>query len=263
VSLRLAGVSVTYPGSTEAAVHDVDLCFEAGTHTALLGPNGAGKSTILRALGGLLPCTRGGASLDGRDTRKWPRREFARRVAFVSSAEESAFPVRVRDYVALGRNPYAHGWRSETAIDGEIVQSALARADLEGFEARYVGSLSAGEVQRARIARALAQAPDIMLLDEPTAHLDLGHEFAAFAMLAELVAELSLTVISVTHNINMASRFCGRAVLLAGGRLVADGVPAEVLTPHHLARAFAWPVETIAAPGLGIVAVPVTPGCEP
>ncbi|MFQ5530776.1 MAG: ATP-binding cassette domain-containing protein, partial [Gemmatimonadota bacterium] len=117
MSLRLTGASVTYPGAVDAAVRDVDLSFDAGTHTALLGPNGAGKSTILRALGGLLACDPGEASLDGRNARSWPRREFARRVAFVSSAEESAFPIRVRDYVALGRNPYVEGWRGPSAGD--------------------------------------------------------------------------------------------------------------------------------------------------
>lgn len=262
MSLRLAGASVTYPGCTEPAVQQVDLTFEPGTHTAILGPNGAGKSTILRALGGLMPCDPGEAVLDGRDARSWSRREFARRVAFVSSAEESAFPVRVRDYVALGRNPYIDGWRGPSGADREAVGVALARADLDSLEARYLGSLSAGELQRARIARALAQDPDIMLLDEPTAHLDLGHEFAAFALLAQLVAQLSLTVISVTHNLNMASRFCGRIVLMADGTILADGLPGEVLTPDNLARAFDWPVDTMIRPGLGIVAVAVSPGTE-
>jgi iron complex transport system ATP-binding protein len=250
---------VTYPESADPAVQQIDLTFEAGTHTAILGPNGAGKSTILRALGGLMPCDPGEAVLDGMEARSWPRREFARRVAFVSSAEESAFPVRVREYVALGRNPYIDGWRGPSGADREAVSVALGRADLEGLATRYLGSLSAGELQRARIARALAQEPDIMLLDEPTAHLDLGHEFAAFALLTHLVTQLSLTVISVTHNLNMASRFCGRIVLIADGRVLADGTPGDVLTPEYLARAFDWPVETMVRPGLGIVAVPVSP----
>lgn len=258
MSLQLSGVSVTYRGNEAPALAGIDLVFEPGTHTGILGPNGAGKSTLLRVLAGLLPCDRGEAKLDGRNARNWSRREFARRVAFVSSAEESAFPIRVRDYVTLGRNPYLDGWRAPSDEDREAVNVALVRADLESLTQRYVGSLSAGELQRARIARALAQQPGILLLDEPTAHLDLGHEFAAFELLAELVAERSLTVVSVTHNLNMASRFCGRLVLITGGRVVADGSPESVLTPDNLARSFEWPVRTLVEPGLGIVALPVS-----
>ena len=258
MTLRLAGVSVTYPGSRTAALGGVDLAFEPGTHTAILGPNGAGKSTLLRVLAGLLACDTGSATLDGQNARDWPRREFARRLAFVSSAEESAFPTRVRDYVALGRNPYLDGWRAPSSEDRGAVTQALERTDLSLLADRYVGSLSAGELQRARLARALAQQPEILLLDEPTAHLDLGHELAAFELLTQLAGKLSLTVVSVTHNLNMASRFCGRLVLVAGGRIVADGPPESVLTSENLARAFEWPVQTLAQPGLGIVALPVS-----
>jgi len=262
MTLQVAGVSVTYAGNQTRALDTVDLVFEPGTHTAILGPNGAGKSTLLRVLAGLVACDEGTASLDGQLSDDWPRREFARRIAFVSSAEESAFPTRVRDYVTLGRNPYLTGWGAPSPEDQRIVSLALERTDLLLLSDRYIGSLSAGELQRARLARALAQEPEILLLDEPTAHLDLGHELAAFELLAQLVVDLSLTIVSVTHNLNMASRFCGRVVLITGGRVVADGQPEAVLTPGNLARAFEWPVDTIAAPGLGIVALPVSRGRE-
>lgn len=263
MTLQLAGVSLTYAGSQAPALAGVDLVFEPGTHTAILGPNGAGKSTLLRVLAGLLSCDEGEATLDGQNARDWSRREFARRVAFVSSEEENPFPTRVRDYVALGRNPYLDGWRAPSAEDKGVVTFALERTDLLFLADRYVGSLSAGELQRARLARALAQQPAILLLDEPTVHLDLGHEFAAFEMLAQLAGELSLTVVSVTHNVNMASRFCGRVVLIAAGRVVADGAPEPVLTPENLARAFDWPLETFVQPGLGIVALPVSRRSRP
>jgi iron complex transport system ATP-binding protein len=258
VTLELAGVSVTYPGCEAPALDDIDLVFKPGTHTAILGPNGAGKSTLLRVLAGLVACDEGNANLEGQPSNAWSRRDFARRVAFVSSAEESPFPVRVRDYVMLGRNPYLDGWRSPSEADGGTVSLALQRTDLTFLADRYVGSLSAGELQRARIARALAQESSILLLDEPTAHLDVGHEFAAFELLAQLVTKLSLMIVSVTHNMNMASRFCDRVVLITGGRVVADGDPESVLTSGNLARAFDWPVETLHQPGLGILAVPVS-----
>jgi iron complex transport system ATP-binding protein len=257
MSLALTNVSIAYPGASRKAVKDLSLSFESGAHTAILGPNGAGKTTVLKALAGLLECESGAAMLDGTNTREWPRRAFAKKVAFVSSAEESAFPIRVRDYVALGRNPYLDGWRALSTTDRDVVESALTRADLVDFEARFTSSLSAGEMQRARIGRALAQDPEILLLDEPTAHLDLGHGFAAFQLLAELSAALSLTTISVTHNVNMASRFCSRIVLMSEGCVVADGVPTEVLSADRLSAAFRWPVETVSGPGLGVVAVPV------
>lgn len=257
MSLGLRDVSVRYPGASSWAMRDVSLEFEAGVHSAVLGPNGAGKSTLLRVLAGLLPCDSGQAHVDGRASGDWPRRELARRMAFVSSTEEEAFPVRVREYVGLGRNPYLGSFSPPGESDRAVVASALARTDLEGLADRYVTNLSAGELQRARVARALAQEPAILLLDEPTAHLDIGHEYAVFALLTELVEELSLTIVSVTHNINMASRFASRVVLMRDGMVVADGLPATVLTPEHLGTAYAWPVRTVNADGLGCVAVPV------
>jgi len=260
VKLGLRSAWLRYPGASGWAIEDVSLDFESGVHSAVLGPNGAGKSTLLRVLGGLLACDRGEADVDGRDVRQWPRRELAREMAFVSSTEEGAFPVRVREYVGLGRNPYLGSFSAPSARDRAVVDSALARTDMEPLADRYVTNLSAGELQRARVARALAQEPTVLLLDEPTAHLDIGHEFAVFELLSQLVAELSLTVVSITHNINMASRFATRVVLMRAGTVVADGPPAGVLTPSHLGTAYGWPVRTLAAEGLGCVAVPVTRG---
>lgn len=260
MNLGLAGVWLRYGAASDWAVRDVSLEFEAGVHSALLGPNGAGKSTVLRVLAGLRPCDRGSAHVNGRDSREWPRRELARQMAFVASTEEDAFPVRVREYVGLGRNPYLGAFNPPAAADRAVVASALARTDMEGLADRYVTNLSAGELQRARVARALAQEPSILLLDEPTAHLDIGHEYAVFELLAELVEELSLTVVSVTHNINMASRFASRVVLMREGAVVADGPPPEVLTPGHLGTAYGWPVRTLTGEGLGCVAVPVARG---
>lgn len=260
MNLGLSGVSVRYDGASDWAIRDVNLEFEAGVHSALLGPNGAGKSTVLRVLAGLRPCDDGRAHVDGRDSREWPRRELARQMAFVASTEEDAFPVRVREYVGLGRNPYLGGFNPPTDTDRSVVASALARTDMRDLAERYVTNLSAGELQRARIARALAQEPSILLLDEPTAHLDIGHEYAVFDLLSELVDEMSLTVISVTHNINMASRFASRVVLMREGTVVADGAPPDVLTPEHLGTAYGWPVRTLEGEGLGCVAVPVARG---
>ena len=257
MSLTLEGAWLRYPNAADWAIRDVTLAFEAGVHSAVLGPNGAGKSTLLRALAGLLPCDRGRAFVQDRPIGDWPRRELARQMAFVSSVEEEAFAVRVREYVGLGRNPYLGAFAPPSEEDEGVVASALARTDMTGLADRYVTKLSAGELQRARVARALAQEPEILLLDEPTAHLDIGHEYAVFDLLTQLVTEMSLTIISITHNINMASRFAARVVLLRDGAVVADGQPDEVFTAAHLGRTFAWPVRTISEPELGCVAVPV------
>jgi iron complex transport system ATP-binding protein len=257
MNLGLSGAWLRYQGATDWAMRDVSLEFAPGAHSAILGPNGAGKSTLLRALAGLLECDRGEAYIEGRESRDWPRRELAQRMAFVSSTEEGAFPVRVREYVGLGRNPYLGSFSPPRDEDRAVVTSALERTDLQGLADRCVTNLSAGELQRARVARALAQEPAILLLDEPTAHLDIGHEYAVFDLLLQLVAELSLTIVSVTHNINMASRFASRVVLMRAGAVVADGEPEKVLTPDHLGTAFDWPVHTVRPEGLGCVALPV------
>ena len=257
MNLGLSDAWARYPGSAEWAMRDVSLEFAAGVHTAVLGPNGAGKSTLLRALAGLLPCERGEAFIEGRASGDWPRRDLARRMAFVSSTEEDGFPVRVREYVALGRNPYLGSFSPPGDADRVVVASALERTDMRALADRYVTNLSAGELQRARVARALAQEPAILLLDEPTAHLDIGHEYAVFDMLSQLVIELSFTIVSVTHNINMASRFASRVVLMRAGTVVADGEPDGVLTPDHLGTAFDWPIHTVRPDGLGCVALPV------
>lgn len=257
MNLGLSGVWLRYPGATDWAMRDVTLEFTPGVHSAVLGPNGAGKSTLLRALAGLLGCDRGEAHVEGRQTGEWPRRELARRMAFVSSTEEGAFPVRVREYVGLGRNPYLGSFGPPGDEDRAVVTAALERTDMQGLAERYVTNLSAGELQRARVARALAQEPAILLLDEPTAHLDIGHEYAVFDLLSQLVDQLSLTIVSVTHNINMASRFASRVVLMRAGAVVADGEPELVLTPTHLGTAYDWPVRTVRPEGLGCVALPV------
>ncbi len=262
MSLSLEGVWLRYPNADDWAVRDVSLRLHAGVHSAVLGANGAGKSTLLRALAGLLDCDRGEARVKERRSGDWPRRELAREMAFVSSVEEDAFAVRVREYVGLGRNPYLGAFAPPSEEDEAVVASALERTDMTGLADRYVTRLSAGELQRARVARALAQEPEILLLDEPTAHLDIGHEYAVFELLSQLVSELSLTVVSVTHNINMASRFASHVVLLREGRVVAEGRPVDVLTAEHLGETFDWPVRTLAQTGLGCVAVPVARGTE-
>jgi iron complex transport system ATP-binding protein len=258
VSFVAQGVTVQYDGATGPALRDASLEFGSGVHTAVLGPNGAGKSTLLRVLLGLISPTSGEVRFDGRPTVEWTRREMARRAALVAAGEEFAFPLSVRELVAMGRTTHLGPWRAERPVDREVVRQSLHDVDLLDLAERPVATLSAGELQRARLARALAQESDHLLLDEPTAHLDLGHELATFQRIQQLTRTKNLTTISVTHNLNLASRFADRVVLLSRGQVTAVGLPREVLVADRIEEAFGCPVEVRDLGELGVLAVPMS-----
>ena len=246
-----------YPGQTEHALREVTLSFPMGTHTAIVGPNGAGKSTLLRLLLGRLRPETGEVTYEGRAVAGWPRKDLAQRVGALLQSDETYVPLTVRDLVDMGRHPYLRPWASLTATDRSIVAEALVSVDLAGFEDRWISRLSGGELQRARLGRALAQRPECLLLDEPTAHLDVGHEVQMFELVSELVIKKHFTVILVTHNVNLAARFSERLILMSGGRVIAEGAPMEVLTESNLADAFRWPIAVRDVPGLGPQVVPM------
>jgi iron complex transport system ATP-binding protein len=258
MSFVVQRVTVQYPGTTGPALRDASLEFEPGVHTAILGPNGAGKSTLLRALLGLVRPVTGEVRFTGRPISAWTRRELARRIALVSAGEEFAFPLTVRELVAMGRTPHVGPWRAERPEDRDAVRQSLRDVDLVDLAERPVSTLSAGELQRARLARALAQESDHLLLDEPTAHLDLGHELATFERIQQLTTRNALTTITVTHNLNLASRFADRVVLLSGGLVTAVGRPREVLVADRIAAAFDCPVQVRDLAEFGVLAVPTS-----
>ena len=238
---ELSGAVVRY-GARAPAVDGVSFTVRRGECVAVVGPNGAGKTTLLRALLGLVPCSAGRALALGRDARSWPRDALARVVGVVAQREEPAFPVTVREAVEMGRYPHLGPWRVMGAADRDAVGRAMRRADVTALGERWVATLSGGEWQRVRIARALAQEPAALVLDEPTASLDLKHEMELFELVADLVRRDHLAALVVSHHINVAARFADRLVLLAGGRVVADDVPERVLEPSRLAAVFDWPV---------------------
>jgi iron complex transport system ATP-binding protein len=244
--LELSGATVRYgeaPGPAgTAALADVSLTVRAGECLAVVGPNGAGKTTLLRALLGVVPCAAGRALVMARDARTWPRAELARLVGVVAQREEPAFPLTVREAVEMGRYPHIGAWRQPGTADREAVARAMRRADVAGLEDRWAGTLSGGEWQRVRIARALAQEPRALVLDEPTASLDVRHEMELFELVAGLVSGEGLAALVISHHLNVAARFADRLVLLAAGRVVASGTPAEVLEPARLEAVFGWPV---------------------
>ncbi len=243
-------VSFRHPGATRDALHDVTCQVAAGGVTAILGPNGAGKSTFVRLLIGLATPTTGIVQFRGRSLGSWPRGAIAREIGFVPQGEESVFPITVREVVAMGRYPHLGPWRAEREEDRRLVRHALEDVDALDFAARPFATLSGGEQQRVRIARALAQHGSAIVLDEPTAGLDVRHEVELFALLRGLVA-VRRTVVLVTHNLALASRLADRIILFSEGALVAQGETSAVLTGELLSRVYRWPIDVLPHPGPG------------
>jgi iron complex transport system ATP-binding protein len=252
VTPRLAAEGIACAYGHHTVLADFSLVAAPGTVTALLGPNGAGKSTALRALARLLRPREGTVTLDGRDVWQLPQRAFVRHIAFVPQTEAAAWPMTVEHAVLLGRVPH-RGWLLPyTPEDREALSTALRQVDLEALRARNLDTLSGGERRRALLARALAQDAEVLLLDEPGAHLDLRHQVELFDLLARLARERRVAVVLSLHDLNLASLFADRAVLLNGGRILAQGPCQEVLTPDLLRRTFGIPVETVPHPRHGI-----------
>jgi len=249
--LELRGGSIRYPGAAADAVHRVNLAVRRGTMVAILGPNGSGKSTLLRGLLGTVPLQEGEVFHDGLPLHRYSRRELALRIGVVAQLEEVPFPVRVRDLVAMGRYPHLGPWRAEGARDREAVASALERCGAAEFADRPFDTLSGGERQRVRIARALAQEPSTLVLDEPTSALDVHYEMAIFELLSALTRECGVTVVLVTHHLNLAARFADDLLLLHRGEQAAHGSPVEVLRRDVLERVYDWPIAVTPHPGPG------------
>lgn len=239
--LEALGISLRYPGAPRLALDDVSFALSTGELVAVVGPNGSGKTSLLRALLGLAPIARGDVRLGDAPLAMWPRRALAGAVAAMPQREEPAFPLTVREAVLLGRWAHLGPLAPVTAEDERLVEEALARCDVAGLETRGIDTLSGGEWQRVRVARALAAAPRLLLLDEPTAALDLGHEMALFELFRRLVGE-GLGALVITHDLNLAARYADRIVLFDRGRVVAEGAPADVLRADVVAAVFDWPV---------------------
>lgn len=248
--LRGAGLFYTHSGAVAPAVSGVTVEVRPRRLTAVLGPNGAGKSTLLKLLSGALRPHAGGVTLDDRPLDALDDRRRARTLAVVPQSESSPFTATVRELVSMGRYPHLGTWSRTTARDREIVDRALERCAVSGLADRRLDSLSGGERQRVRIARALAQEAPIVLLDEPTAGLDLRYRMEVFHLLSELCAA-GLSVLVVTHDLNLASRFSHHVLLLDRGRPVLTGPPRDVLNREALEPVYDWPLRLVPHPGPG------------
>jgi iron complex transport system ATP-binding protein len=258
-AVEVVGVTVALDGVE--ILHGVDLVVDPGEWVTVIGPNGAGKSTLLRAIGGLLPFA-GQIRLFGQESRQLRRRERARLVATVPQAPVVPPGMPVLDYVLLGRNPYIPPLGRESAADLAAVAEVLRRLDLVGFADRRLATLSGGEQQRVFLARALAQGASLLLLDEPTTALDIGHQQEVLELVDGLRRAHGLTVVASMHDLSTAGEYADRMVLLAGGVVVADGPAARVLTEDLLATHYRARVRVM--PGTrGPLVVPVRPPLPP
>jgi iron complex transport system ATP-binding protein len=231
-AISTRGVTVRLGG--RAVVRDVDLDVPEGQWVGLIGPNGAGKTTLLRALAGLVRHD-GTVALHGVPTDALGRRDWARAVAVVPQEPVTPPWMTVAEYVLLGRTPHLGRLARESESDRETATRTLERLDLMDERNRPLGTLSGGERQRVVVARALAQEASIVLLDEPTAALDIGHQQQALELLDTLRGESELTLVAAMHDLTLAAQYAERMILLDGGSVVADGSPADVLTEERIA----------------------------
>ncbi|MCS6927139.1 MAG: ABC transporter ATP-binding protein [Candidatus Binatia bacterium] len=234
--LRLTAVA--YRADHKLLLQGITVDVHAGACLGILGPNGAGKSTLLRLLAGVLPPSAGQVLLDGQALQCWPARARARRLALVPQRTELTFPLRAREVVLLGRTPYVGRWQQESREDVRVAEEAMALTDTTHLAEQAVTTLSGGELQRVVIARALAQQPAFLLLDEPTASLDLRHQLEISSLLSTL-RRRGVTIVLATHDLNLALALCSTVLLLQQGRIVAVGPPAAVLTPQRVRAVFA------------------------
>ncbi|MFI5234067.1 MAG: ABC transporter ATP-binding protein [Gemmatimonadales bacterium] len=239
--LEARGITVRYSGGARPALDAVDFAVGAGAFVAVVGPNGCGKTSLTRALLGAVALERGEVRLDGRPLGAWEQREIARTIGVVAQREETPFPIRVADLVMMGRYPHLGPLAPPGIRDAAAVRGALERCDVWDLRDRMVESLSGGEWQRVRVARALAQEPRLLILDEPSAALDVRHEMELFELVHDLVAE-GLGAVVVSHHLNIAARFAEELFLLREGRVAARGTPSEVLRQEIVTEVFAWPV---------------------
>ena len=252
--ITVTDLVVSYPRAARNAVDGVSFVAPAGKLTALAGPNGSGKSSIVRALIRRAEVVSGSITIGEADLRTLSLAELARRVAVVPQREEATFPIQVREYAALGRYPHLGLWRTASEVDQSAVADALLQAGVDDLADRDTDALSGGEWQRVRIARALAQKAPVLVLDEPTTFLDVGHEMAIFELLYSLAGS-GLAVLLVSHQLNLVARFADTIVLLNEGRVATSGTPSDVMKADRLETIYGWPVVVSRDPAIGAPAL--------
>ena len=257
----LEAQQVTFTYGSEAVLRELTLALAPGELLGVLGPNGSGKTTLVRLLSGVLAPTSGSVQLAGQPLARLGRREVARRLAVVPQDPTLDFPFTALEVVLMGRSPHLSALGFPRAHDLAVARAAMARLDVAGFEHRPLERLSGGERQRVLLARAIAQDPQVLLLDEPTTHLDLRHQTGIYDVVHALRRERGTAVLSVLHDPNLAALYCDRLVLLAGGGIARQGSAREVLTPEALRAAYGTDVHVGVHPlSGGPIVLPVARG---
>jgi iron complex transport system ATP-binding protein len=246
-ALELHSISAAYGPRT--VLHNVSLAVADGEVLALAGPNGAGKSTLIRVLSGVLPASAGEVRLEGVDLLRLPPGQRARRVAVVPQMIHLPESYTVAEIVLMGRTPHLSLWAGESKHDCEVAWAAMSAVRVQDLSGRQVGELSGGEQQRVVLARALAQEPRVLLLDEPTAHLDLKHQVGVLELVRALAQERELAVLMTLHDLNQASLYANRVALMRLGEIVAQGTAREVFTSERLSQVYGVPVAVSQHPG--------------
>lgn len=229
-------------------LRDLNFTIQPGEFVGLLGPNGSGKTTLLKLMCGVLKPDRGKVLLQGKDLAHAHRKEVARTVSVLPQENYLDFPFSCLEVVLMGRSPYLKTFQWETATDLEIAHRAMKQTDSSEFANRDIRSLSGGERERVLLARALAQEPSILLLDEPTTHLDLKHQYEIYQLLQRL-HDQGLTIMVVLHDINFAAQACSRVLVLNESGIAADGSPQEVLQAERIGEIYGVPLNALALPG--------------
>jgi len=245
----IAGKSITCGYDDRDVLHAVNVAVGEGEFLGLIGPNGSGKSTLLRALTGILPLRAGIVMLAGQPLDSYSRRQIAQRVAVVPQVSGSIFSFTVEDYVLMGRTPHLGRFQAQKPDDLHVAWQAMELADLTDLASRPVTELSGGELQRATLARAFAQQTDILLLDEPTAFLDINHQHEIFELLTRFNQNERKTIVCVSHDLNLAAQYCQRLIVLSDGRVHTQGPPPAVVTAQMIARVYHAEVQVDTGPG--------------
>lgn len=238
---------------------EISFKVDAGEMLAILGPNGCGKTTLLKIISGVLRPAKGIISLQEEDLHRVKRRKIAQTIAVVPQELHMPFSFTVAEMVMLGRTPFVRPLRGETAEDRRVVEWAMKLTDTSSLAERSFLELSGGEKQRVILAMALAQEPKVLLLDEPTVHLDLWHQMEMLDLVRQLNAQIGVTVIAVLHDLNFASIYFPRLLFLSGGKMVADGAPADVIRSNNIQSVFHADVEIQMHPVLNVPQVVVVP----
>ena len=261
-TLELSTLSAGY--GSRLALHDVSLSVKGGELLALIGPNGAGKSTLIRVVSGAIPARAGEARLDGVNLLRLHASARARKLAVVPQMIHLPAAFTVGEIVLMGRTPYLPLWASESRHDCEVAWRAMQRTHVDTMWARRMDELSGGEQQRVAIARALAQEPQVLLLDEPTAHLDLKYQLAVLELVRSLAREHGLAVLMTMHDLNQAAVYADQAALMAHGEIVARGTAGEVFNAETLSAVYGVRLAVIKHPVHGTpLVVPVADGGHP